>query len=86
MSLTEPSGLSLVPSGLQCRFGIGGQEKGPEMCFLFTSLFIAVVTFDAATVADLLLLVMHGVILFLHPSENPFVSPSIIKATAVLSG
>ena len=38
-----PSFFSRDPSGEQCRLGIGGDAKGPDICFLESSLLIAVV-------------------------------------------
>ena len=81
-----PSGFERMPMGLQCRFGIGGSLKGPEMWELRSSLFIASVTSSELFMADFRLVGVHGSMSVLQPNENPLVNPSRMKLTALLSG
>jgi len=81
MILTELSGFSRAPTGLQCKFLIGGCENGPEMCLFFYSFTNALDSFSSLFVADFKFLGYDGVSVLWQPKLNPLSSPFNMKFT-----
>ena len=72
----DPSGFSTAPKGEQCVIGNGGEEKGPDVCPLESSVSMADLTPSGCLLADLKLFGLEEETKPKCPTLNPTENPS----------